>query len=724
VYTYDVVESDDDGNELSRTETTATITITGENDAPVVTVTNSNDFVQNSGNAVGDVVATYTTADIDGDAVSVSLSDTTHYALSTSSQDGTLQVTLTQAGLDLVNAGTDLPAFTLTPNDGSIDGDPKDVDPSVTPSDDSPTTIFLSSTHLDNQTFSSPYTNQLDNDGEVKDNFGRDYAGASIVFDNIDSSQAADFTSNGNLVYTFLDDSGNLVATTDSVGISDTTKWVFKVSLIYTSDTVDGTDRYTVEQYQAVDTPTSSTLNKDSNLISGGNSGSLALDNSTGADYWITSGQTNADASITYGSVNTNATSLGVSIPGTGSREIGTNQFIRIDYVDINGANGIGSVQTTNGASVTLDVSSGTASVMLEAFDSVRPSISQITYGTNSSLTGSVDKDSPINFTLTLDRAITSLAAADLDLPNGVSIANLESADGGLTWTGTLAVKGNSTVSLDGQSIAISSSAGLIEAIAQPDKIEQVIIELGGSTWTVNRPATGTTQVTLDIQGNSVVVDFSDPKAVTLTGLDDGATVGARTANGYTALEVTNVGADGFTISGTGTFSGSSPTGLTAVSFDLKMVDGDAAGNEETLQLPGSLDLTFGGNVLGVTNGQDTLIGTTGADIFEWNLADNNSISDVIKNFDASQDAIDLGDLLSGYQEGDDLSNFISVTYDSNSGNTVISVSSNGDGTVNQTITVEGVNLQDADGDGDAVSMSTLLEQLRTGSIIDPDSGG
>jgi len=80
--------------------------------------------------------------------------------------------------------------------------------------------------------------------------------------------------------------------------------------------------------------------------------------------------------------------------------------------------------------------------------------------------------------------------------------------------------------------------------------------------------------------------------------------------------------------------------------------------------------------------------------------------------------------LLSGYQEGDDLSNFISVTYDSNSGNTVINVSSNGDGTVNQTITVEGVNLQDTDGDGDAVSMSTLLEQLRTGSIIDPDSGG
>ena len=122
--------------------------------------------------------------------------------------------------------------------------------------------------------------------------------------------------------------------------------------------------------------------------------------------------------------------------------------------------------------------------------------------------------------------------------------------------------------------------------------------------------------------------------------------------------------------------------------------------------------------------GSETLIGLTdAADTFEWNLADGTTDGDTIKNFDATEDVIDLGDLLSGYENGDDLSTFINVS--ESNGDTVIKVSTvgdldaNGNGTVNQTITVEGVNLMDPD-----VSMNTLLEQLRTGSIIDPDSVG
>jgi len=80
---------------------------------------------------------------------------------------------------------------------------------------------------------------------------------------------------------------------------------------------------------------------------------------------------------------------------------------------------------------------------------------------------------------------------------------------------------------------------------------------------------------------------------------------------------------------------------------------------------------------------------------------------------------------LSGYNASEDnLTDFISVAYDSDSGNTVIQVSSNGDGKVDQTITVEGVDLTDVNGDGAADDLTTLLNQLRTGSIIDPDSGG
>ena len=58
---------------------------------------------------------------------------------------------------------------------------------------------------------------------------------------------------------------------------------------------------------------------------------------------------------------------------------------------------------------------------------------------------------------------------------------------------------------------------------------------------------------------------------------------------------------------------------------------------------------------------------------------------------------------------------------------TVIEVKGNGDGSTTQTITVEGVDLTDLDLDnsGGVTSddMSILLERLRTGSVIDPDSG-
>ena len=57
----------------------------------------------------------------------------------------------------------------------------------------------------------------------------------------------------------------------------------------------------------------------------------------------------------------------------------------------------------------------------------------------------------------------------------------------------------------------------------------------------------------------------------------------------------------------------------------------------------------------------------------------------------------------------------------------MIEVIGDGDGNTTQTITVEGVDLSDLDlddnGSIDADDMSILLERLRTGSVIDPDSG-
>ncbi len=62
----------------------------------------------------------------------MTLSDTLHYALSGNT------VVLTATGAALANSGADLPAFTLTPSDGSLNGAAQTVDPAVIPVNDAP----------------------------------------------------------------------------------------------------------------------------------------------------------------------------------------------------------------------------------------------------------------------------------------------------------------------------------------------------------------------------------------------------------------------------------------------------------------------------------------------------------------------------------------------------------------------------------------------------------
>ncbi|MGH2192662.1 hypothetical protein, partial [Enterococcus faecalis] len=54
--------------------------VTLVNDAPEITITATNNFTEEQASA-DDVVASYTTSDEEGDTVSVTLSDTTNYAL-------------------------------------------------------------------------------------------------------------------------------------------------------------------------------------------------------------------------------------------------------------------------------------------------------------------------------------------------------------------------------------------------------------------------------------------------------------------------------------------------------------------------------------------------------------------------------------------------------------------------------------------------------------------
>uniref|UniRef100_UPI003318B38B Ig-like domain-containing protein n=1 Tax=Shewanella sp. TB7-MNA-CIBAN-0143 TaxID=3140465 RepID=UPI003318B38B len=107
---------------------TLTIEVTPANDAPTIDVV-ANDFTENSA-VDGDVAATYTTFDEDGDLLTVDFTpgsnDDGYYALVNG------EVVLTQAGADLINNGGTLPPVDLTVSDGSLTGQDSDT-PGIAP---------------------------------------------------------------------------------------------------------------------------------------------------------------------------------------------------------------------------------------------------------------------------------------------------------------------------------------------------------------------------------------------------------------------------------------------------------------------------------------------------------------------------------------------------------------------------------------------------------------
>jgi VCBS repeat-containing protein len=98
-------------------------TVTSTDDTPTITATTENDFTEGSTSA-GDTVAVFDVDDeetADGSLVVtiVSGNDNGYYAISYDDA-GTATVTLTSDGADYVNAGNDLPEYTVQVSDGSL----------------------------------------------------------------------------------------------------------------------------------------------------------------------------------------------------------------------------------------------------------------------------------------------------------------------------------------------------------------------------------------------------------------------------------------------------------------------------------------------------------------------------------------------------------------------------------------------------------------------------
>jgi len=161
-FTFQVVDDGgtaNGGQDTDQSANTLTIDVNPVNDAPVITVT-AKDFTEDAGGLVAgtSVAGTYTTSDEDGDALTVKFNAaSSHYTLDTANN----QVLLTQAGIDVINAGGDLDAIDLKVSDGSLEATDSDTpvvtdanDPSVLTADTAITKedVAVSGNVLDNDT--------------------------------------------------------------------------------------------------------------------------------------------------------------------------------------------------------------------------------------------------------------------------------------------------------------------------------------------------------------------------------------------------------------------------------------------------------------------------------------------------------------------------------------------------------------------------------------------
>ncbi|MDT3281123.1 type I secretion C-terminal target domain-containing protein, partial [Shewanella scandinavica] len=88
--------------------------------------------------------------------------------------------------------------------------------------------------------------------------------------------------------------------------------------------------------------------------------------------------------------------------------------------------------------------------------------------------------------------------------------------------------------------------------------------------------------------------------------------------------------------------------------------------------------------------GNDVLRGDSGADTFVWRYADADKGTDHIMDFKVSEDKLDLSDLLQG-ETANTLESYLNFSL--NNGSTVIDIDANKDGTFDQHIVLDGVNL-------------------------------
>ncbi|WP_152561279.1 calcium-binding protein, partial [Halomonas salina] len=555
--------------------------------------------------------------------------------------------------------------------------------------DDVPTAIAPQNAYLVNTT-TNALTGLLDVDGQVEDNFGADGAGSVLFSDTLNGASALDadgdpLTSGGlSIIYSVSEDGQTLTASTLAGE-------VFTIDLTVNDS---GQDTYHINMSGTVDGGDSTIdFNSGDYDFTGGNGAWAGFNTVTkvGNDYFNVEDDSNdlLLTPINAGSVNTTAQTGGV-----GNAFIGHLQGMRVDFVvDL-----VGNPQGTP-------------------------------YSVLANQDHTFDKHYTVN-----GASATFTSCSDAS----VTITAFDDDDSGV----------NSNKVGDGSQEIIT-----VIGISYGGEMQQVTSIVAGLD----------TGYTVILDGNTFTVTFNSNGSATVDGVAEGTIISSYTANGYNSIEYVNSAAgDDFQIGDFGT-TAIEPGEEVAFSVPVEIVDGDGdvasssldvlllpegtqdyssesagvtvaasdvspdiigsdyddiltgnadsnilIGNEgsDTISGDGGDDLLIGGA------GDDILTGGLGADVFAWNLGDEGSSTtpaeDTVTDFttgifgtDVNADKLDLSDLLSGMQDGEDLSSYIQAS--TVGADTILHISTSGalgesdTSAADQTITLEGVDMNGAD---------------------------
>ncbi|MCV6609678.1 MAG: tandem-95 repeat protein [Amphritea sp.] len=179
--------------------------------------------------------------------------------------------------------------------------------------------------------------------------------------------------------------------------------------------------------------------------------------------------------------------------------------------------------------------------------------------------------------------------------------------------------------------------------------------------------------------------------------------------------------------------SNSTSSGKLTIKVDFVNADVTLTGTSATEVLIGGLGndtLTSGGgnDILTGGAGDDILIGGSGADVFNWDKghqATSGVARDTVRNFKASQDKLDLSDMLEGMGLGDNPSlgvveQYLSISEES--GNVKLSVKAGSSASVSQVIVLENISVaqlkQDVGLDSSANNSQLLDELIKDSNLI------